>query len=158
MTAQEFKAKLDAAEKSPEKIAAAVLQLPRATLHYKPAPDRWCILEILGHLADMEILYGYRIRQMIADKEPTIAPVDQDAWARNLGYCELSAPEAVALYSLNRRANLRLLRRLRPDDLERSAFHPEYRRQFKLAEIVERMAAHGPNHLEQIERLKKHAA
>jgi len=30
-------------------------------------------LEILGHLADMEILYAYRIRQMLADKDPVIA-------------------------------------------------------------------------------------
>jgi hypothetical protein len=31
---------------------------------------------MLGHLADMEILYAYRIRQMLADKDPVIAPID----------------------------------------------------------------------------------
>ena len=61
----------------------------------------------------MEILYAYRIRQMLADKDPVIAPIDQDAWAKNLGYLESSSPELVALYGLNRHANVGLLRRLR---------------------------------------------
>jgi hypothetical protein len=81
VTEAELENHLDAAEKSPKQIAAAVLGLPEKTLHYKPSPDKWCILEILGHLADMEILYSYRIRQMLADKDPVIAPIDQDDWA-----------------------------------------------------------------------------
>jgi hypothetical protein len=72
----ELKTHLDAAEKSPKEIAAAVLGLPEKTLRYKPSPDKWCIWEMLGHLADMEILYAYRIRQMLADKDPVIAPID----------------------------------------------------------------------------------
>jgi len=86
MTEAEFRKHLDAAEKSPKQIAAAVSGLPDKTLRYKPAPDKWCILEILAHLADIEILYAHRIRQMLADKKPVIAPIDQDDWARNLGY------------------------------------------------------------------------
>ena len=54
-----MKKHLDDAEKSPKQIAAAVLGLPDKTLRYKPSPDKWCILEILGHLSDMEILYAY---------------------------------------------------------------------------------------------------
>ena len=105
----------------------------------------------------MEILYAYRLRQMLADKKPVIAPIDQDDWARNLGYLESSPPELVALYGLNRHHNLRLLRRLKPADLEKSAFHPEYKQDMTVAAIVERMGGHGANHLAQIERLKKEA-
>jgi len=92
MTEADLKKHLEAAEKSPKQIAAAVSVLPEKTLRYKPAPDKWCILEILGHLADMEILYAYRIRQMLADQDPVIAPIDQNAWAKNLGYLESSSP------------------------------------------------------------------
>ena len=75
MTEAELKKHLDDAQKSPKQIAAAVLGL-----RYKPSPGKWCVFEILGHLADMEILYAYRIRQMLADKDPVIAPIDQDDW------------------------------------------------------------------------------
>jgi len=155
MTEADLKKHLDAAEKSPKQIAAAVSGLPDKSLRYKPSPDKWCILEILGHLADMEILYAHRFRQMLADKKPVIAPIDQDAWAQNLGYMETPAPELVALYGLNRHHNLRLLRRLNPGDLEKSAFHPELKHDVTVAEYVERMGTHGANHLAQIERLKK---
>jgi hypothetical protein len=158
MTEAELKKHLDAAEKSPKQIAAVVSGLPDKTLRYKPSTEKWCILEVLGHLADIEIVYAYRLRQMLADAEPVIAPMDQDAWAKNLGYMETPAPELVALYGLNRHHNLQLLRRLKPGDLEKSAFHPELKHDVTVADYVEKMGTHGATHLAQIERLKKQAA
>jgi hypothetical protein len=157
MTQSEFTKLLDAAEKSPKQIAAAVSGLPDKTLRYKPSPDKWCILEILAHLADMEILYAYRMRQMIADKNPVLAVIDQDDWARNLGYLEESPAELVALYGLNRYHNLQILRRLKLEDLKKSAYHPELKKDVTLEKYVEMMSGHGANHLQQIERLKKEA-
>lgn len=157
MTEAEVKKHLDAAEKSPKEIAAAVSGLPDKTLRYKPSPDKWCILEILGHLVDMEILHAHRVRQMLADKEPVIAPIDQDEWARHLGYLEAPPAELVALYGLNRHHNLRLLRRLNAGDLDKSAFHPELKRDMTVAEMIQRLGVHGANHREQIERLKQEA-
>jgi hypothetical protein len=157
MTEAELKKHLDIAEKSPKQIAAAVSGLQDKIMRYKPSPDKWCILEILGHLADIEIVYAHRFRQMLADKEPVIAPMDQDAWAQNLGYTETPAPELIALYGLNRHHNLQLLRRLKPGDLEKSAYHPELKHDVTVADYVERLGTHGANHLSQIERLKKQA-
>ena len=157
MTEAEFKKHLDAAEKSPKEIAAAVSGLPDKVLRYKPSPEKWCVLEILGHLADVEIIYGYRLRQMLADAKPVIAPLDQDAWARNLGYMEAPAPELVAFYGLARHHNLRMLRRVKPAEYEKSAFHPEVQREVTVADLVERMGGHGASHLRQIEELKRMA-
>jgi hypothetical protein len=154
MTEAEFKKQLDAAEKSPKEIAAAVSGLSEQILRFKPAPDKWCVLEILGHLADVEIIYGYRLRQMLADTKPVIAPMDQDAWARNLNYLDCRPSELVAFYGLGRHHNLRLLRSLKPSDLSKSAFHPETQRETTVAELVERMGGHGAAHLQQIEKLK----
>jgi DinB family protein len=157
MTEAEFKKHLDKAEKSPKEIAAAVSGLPDKVLRYKPSLEKWCVLEILGHLADVEIIYGYRLRQMLADAKPVIAPLDQDAWARNLGYLEASPAELVAFYGVARHHNLRILRRLTPADYEKGALHPELNGPITVAQIVERMGGHGSNHLRQIENLKKMA-
>lgn len=157
MTVAEFESHLEAAEKSPKQIAAAVSGLSEPTLRYKPGPDKWCILEILGHLADMEVMYAYRMRQMLADKKPVIAPIDQDDWAKNLHYTEESPAELVALYGLNRHHNLQLLRRLKPQDVEKSAHHPELERDVTVAQYIEKIGTHGANHLQQIERLKRQA-
>ena len=158
MTEAELKKHLEAAEKSPKEIAAAVSGLPDKVLRYKPSPEKWCVLEILGHLADVEIVYGYRLRQMLADTKPVIAPLDQDAWARNLKYMDSPAVELVAFYGLARHHNMRLLRRLKPEDLSKGAFHPEMQREMTVAELVERMGGHGASHLKQIEELKTMAS
>ena len=52
---------------------------------------------------------------------------------------------------------MKLLRRLKAIDLLKSARHPELDHRVTVADYVRMMAKHGPNHLEQIERLKKEA-
>ena len=94
---------------------------------------------------------------MLADKKPVIAPIDQDDWARNLGHTETPPAELIALYGLNRHANLRLLQRLKPADLEKSAYNPKTKSDLTVSQLIERIANHGASHLEQIERLKKDA-
>ena len=158
MTEAEFKKHLDAAERSPKEIAAAVSGLSDERLRYKPSPEKWCVLEILGHLADVEIVYGYRLRQMLADTKPVIAPMDQDAWALNLNYMDCRPSELVAFYGLGRYHNLRLLRSIKHSDLSKSAFHPEIQREVTVADLVEQMGGHGATHLQQIEKLKATAS
>ena len=158
MTEAQFKEHLDAAERNPKEIAAAVSGLSESILRYKPSPEKWCVLEILGHLADVEIVYGYRLRQMLADTKPVIAPLDQNAWARNLNYLDSPSSELVAFYGLGRHHNLRLLRSLQASDLSKSAFHPEMQREMTVADLVERMGGHGDAHLQQIEKLKAAAS
>ncbi|HEX6503689.1 MAG TPA: DinB family protein [Terriglobales bacterium] len=157
MTAEELKKHVDEAEKGPRKLAAAVSGLPEKTLRYKPSADKWCILEIVGHLADVELVYSYRLRQMLADTKPVIAPIEQDDWARNLGYVEAAAAELVAQYGLNRHHNIRLLRRIGVEDLKKSAYHPEKKADVTVEDMVQRLATHDANHIAQIERLKQAA-
>src|SRR5207248_3675047 len=129
MTEHELALQLENAERAPRDIARAVEDLDESTLRRKPGPDKWSIQEILGHLADCEIVYGYRIRQVIADKQPAFATIDQDQWAKHLGYMHTSPTELLALYTANRRGNLRLLQGVTAEQLRRSAFHPELQRQ-----------------------------
>jgi uncharacterized damage-inducible protein DinB len=158
MTEAELKQHIEQADKSPREIAKAVSGLPQEVLRYKPAPKKWSIWQILGHLADVEILYAHRFRQMLGDKKPVIAPTQVDEWADHLGYEDENPAELVAAYGLNRHRTLQLLRRLKPGDLEKSAYHPELQRPVTVAEYVEKIATHGANHLAQIDRLKKEAA
>ena len=157
MTEAEIKKWLDAAEKSPGEIARAVSGLAEKVLRYKPSAEKWCIQEILGHLADIELVYAYRIRQMLADEKPVIAPMDQNAWARGLDYLSTPAPELIAAYGLNRHRTVQLLRRLKPGDFEKSALHPELNRQVTVVEMIEKMSGHGASHLQQIEKPKAEA-
>lgn len=158
MTADELKKHIDDADRGPKKLAAAVSGLSNKMLGYKPSSEKWCILEIIGHLADVELVYGHRLRQMLAENKSTIAPMNQEDWARNLGYMEAAPAELVAQYGLNRHHNLRLLRRIGLDDLKKSAYHPERKADMTVEELVQRLVRHDANHLAQIEALKQQAA
>lgn len=158
MTELELQQKVDAIAAGPAMIAEAVAGCDAALLDYQPAPGKWSIREMVAHLADIDVLYGYRLRQMMADKQPVLAPIDQDDWARNLHYRDANVAETLECYRASRRANVRLLRRLRVDDLQRGAFHPEHKRVVTIEELIGMMVTHDPNHRGQIERLRQQAA
>src|SRR5947209_1498319 len=151
--AAELARAIDEIERNPEQVIAAVQSLDQAALRYKADPNKWCALEIMAHLADVELVYGFRLRQILVQPGSTIAPIDQDVWSRSLGYMEQNVAELIERYRVNRRANVRLLRRLKVEDLSKAAWHPEYNDQFRLADVLKFMRGHDPNHLSQIERL-----
>jgi hypothetical protein len=153
-SANEVKQHLEAAERSPREVAAAVSGLPEKTLLYKPSPEKWSILEILSHLADTEIVFAYRIRKILAESAPEITGFPQDDWAKNLHYDQNVVPELVALYGLNRHANLKLLRRATPAELARTATNTTANRTISLAEVIGQIDTHSAKHLKQIESLK----
>ncbi len=157
MTLDEARQLAEKIAKGPESFAAAVKGVSEKTLRYKPSPEKWCITEILAHIGDSEIVFGHRIRHALAEDKPHFSPMNQDAWAAALGYMEAGAAEHLETYSVARRANVRLLRRLKASDLERGGFHPEKNRVQTVAEIIQYMSEHDPNHLGQIERLKRQA-
>lgn len=153
----ELKLAVDEIERGADAVTAAVKALSESQLRFKLNPKRWSALEIMAHLADIELVYGFRMRQIIAQPGSTLAPIDQDAWANTLDYQAAQLPDLIERYRCVRRANIALLRRLTIADLQKAAFHPEYEGDFTLADLITFMRQHDPNHLRQIERLKQQA-
>lgn len=157
MTLVEAKESIEKIQRGPESIASAVKGLKPEALRYKPSPEKWCIQEIVAHLADVEVVYGHRLRQALAEPKPNFAPMDQEAWAANLGYMDAPIADLLDAFRAARKANIRLLRRVAEADLSKGGFHPELKGVHTVADLIQRMAKHDPNHLGQIERLKQQA-
>jgi hypothetical protein len=115
-----------------------------------PAPGKWSAAEIVSHLADCEIVFGFRLRQTLADDAPVIQPFDQDKWAQT--YPGIPAADALAVFSALRKWNLRLIGASLPHAAGRPVTHPE-RGTMTFLTLVETMAGHDLNHLGQLQRL-----
>ena len=130
-----------------DRLRAEDLRRPEKT-------GKWSILQVLQHLADTELVHGFRVRMILAHDSPDILGYDQDAWANRLNYNEVEPAEALEQLRLLRRINLKLIRALDNEQLERAGRHSE-RGLESVRKIVQLIAAHDILHLNQIRRIKR---
>ena len=78
------------------KIARLVQRTSAAKLRKRPAPGKWSVGEILAHLADCEIVTGWRMRQILGGPGTPIQAFDQDAWAAAGHYEKRDARKSVS--------------------------------------------------------------
>ncbi|HEY1649511.1 MAG TPA: DinB family protein [Terracidiphilus sp.] len=135
---------------TPAALAEALAAIGDENLSIPPAPGKWSPAEILCHLADCEMVFGFRLRQTLAEEGPTIQPFDQEKWAA--AYGGVSAGHALEVFAALRGWNLRLFEVALPDAAARPTFHPE-RGAMTFQTIVETMAGHDLNHLGQLRRI-----
>lgn len=115
-----------------------------------PAPGKWSARDILCHLADCEIAFGFRLRQTLAENNHTVQPFDQEKWAAP--YTGFAAADALSAFGALRRWNLALIQASLPIHADKPVTHPE-RGAMTFSTIVETMAGHDLNHLQQPERI-----
>lgn len=140
---------------TPGALAEALTAIGEENVSTAPAPGKWSAAEILCHLADCELVFGFRMRQALAEDNPTQQPFDQDKWAAI--YPSVAAGHALEVFAALRGWNLRLLESALPDAANRPTTHPE-RGAMTFQTIVETMAGHDLNHLGQMKRLAAPAA
>jgi uncharacterized damage-inducible protein DinB len=120
-----------------------------------PTPGKWSPAEIISHLADCELVFAFRLRQTVAEDNPTIQPFDQDKWAAT--YSGIPAHQALNVFTSLRQWNLTLIRTALPAAATRPVTHPE-RGAMTFQTIVETMAGHDLNHLAQLHRIAEQSA
>lgn len=135
---------------TPEAIRSMLATIGEANSSTRPAPGKWSPAEIVCHLADCELVFGFRMRQTLAEDAPTIQPFDQDKWAQQ--YTGIVAESALQVFSALRGWNLRLIQSALPAAAGRTTTHPE-RGVLTFKTLVEIMAGHDLNHLTQLRQI-----
>ena len=133
-------------------LEARVRGIPEPTLRRPAAPGKWSVTAVVQHLADSELVFGFRSRMILSEDRPPLQGYDQDKWASLFRYDEVSPASALANLGVLRGANLAILTRLGPADLERVGLHSE-RGPESLGHLLKLMAAHDLVHRRQIERI-----
>ena len=144
---------MDVLRDTPGACARAVATLTPEHLKLREAPGKWSIAMVLRHLADTEVVWGWRMRLILAQDRPVITGFDQDLWAERLDYANADPSESLEAFIVFRRDNLRLLQRATPADLERVGVHAE-RGEESAGYLVRLYAGHDLMHLAQIDRIR----
>ena len=145
---------IDVLRETPEAAKGAIAGLSAEQIRTPEAPGKWSIAHMLRHLADSEIVWGWRMRLILAQDRPTITGYDQDQWADRLHYATADAAESLDAMRVLRRDNLRLIEHASPDDLQRVGVHSE-RGEESVEHWMKLYAGHDILHLNQIERIKR---
>jgi hypothetical protein len=138
--------------KTPDRLAKLVKGVPKSKLAKRPAPDKWSVAEILAHLADTEIVGGWRIRLILGSSGVPIQAFDQDTWIGALHSSHRDPHEAIQTFRALRQANLALLKSLTPEQWENHGMHSERGKETVL-HITKMFAGHDLNHIRQIEAI-----
>ena len=135
-----------------QKLAKLMKRASPAKLRKRPAPDKWSPAEIIAHLADVEIVIGWRVRSILGAPGTTIQAFDQDAWVTTGHYAKRDTRKSLEQFRVLRDTNLALYKSLSPEQWKHHGMHSE-RGEETIEKIVRMMAGHDVNHLEQIERI-----
>jgi hypothetical protein len=145
---------LSVLRETPGAAARAVEGLSGAQLRKPEAPGKWSIAQVLQHLADSDLVWGWRVRLILAQDRPTLTGYDQDLWAERLHYADADPQEALEQLRVLRRGNLALIARATPEDLKRVGVHSE-RGEESVGYLCGLYAGHDLLHLRQIDRIRR---
>ena len=150
MTTEERNQKISEYSSAYDRLTKALADIPREIWQYKPGPDRWSIHEIILHIADSEANSYVRCRRFIAESGLSVMAYDEDKWARELHYHDLSPEGAIELFKCLRQLTAQLIQSLPASTWTNTVEHPE-NGTMTLDDWLEIYTNHVPEHIQQIE-------
>ena len=145
---------LEKFRRGPELLAVVLTGVFGEEEDFVAAPGKWSIRQIVAHLADCELVFAHRMRQVLAEENPTLMAFDQEAWARNLDYARRKPKQSLDTFRRLRAENYELVKELPEAAFARSGNHTE-RGLLTLASIVEGSAQHTESHARQAQGIRE---
>jgi hypothetical protein len=136
-----------------ELLAMATTGAAGTMLDYRPAPGQLSVRQIVCHLADAEVVGAMRLRQIIAEDNPTLQYFDDDAWAERLDYGKRKVSQALETFRRIRSDNFELLKDLPESTFARPGTHSKDG-PMTLHQVVEWFATHLEDHVREIQAVR----
>jgi hypothetical protein len=105
-------------------ILRALLDEAGDDMRTRPAAGEWSVLQLLGHIADAELVVAGRLRWILAHDRPELLPYDQDLWVDTL-HRDDDPDTLLADFESLRQANLDLWQRTPIGERSRVGIHRE---------------------------------
>jgi len=142
---------IDAYERGPATVRAAVAGLSRDELTARPGPGNWSIHEIVVHLLDSDCISIDRMKRILIEDNPPLLYADETAYVEKLHTHDQDLEDALALFEVGRRQFARVLRKLTPAEFDRAGTHNRKGR-VTVGELVASYIEHIDDHMEYIRK------
>ena len=150
----DISALLERFRRGPEVLAMVLTGVFGEEEDFVPAPGKWTIRQIIAHLADAELVGAHRMRQVIAEDNPTLIAYDQDAWTRNLDYQKRKPKQSLETFRRIRAENYDLLKDLPESAFERTGNHTE-NGPMTLRLLLDGYAQHAESHARRMMEIRE---
>ncbi len=148
---------LEVLREMPAALRRALAGLSPDQMATPEAPGKWSMRQVVQHLSDSDLVGAFRYRMVLAHDRPALAGYDQDLWVERVHRSDTDTDAALTEFTALRRANVRLLERLGPEDRERTGLHAE-RGPESIAYATRLYAGHDIVHLRQLARIRQAVA
>jgi hypothetical protein len=145
---------LERFRRGPELLAVVLTGVFGEEEDFAAAPGKWSVRQIVAHLADAELVGAHRMRQVIAEDQPTLIAFNQDQWTANLDYAKRKPKTSLETFRRIRAENYELLKDLPPAAFERTGNHTE-NGPMTLLKLLEGYAGHAESHARQLQEIRE---
>lgn len=139
---------------TPDKVARLLRGLKKSQMMKRYFPGKWSVAEVLCHLSEGELVYGYRLRTIINSSGTKIQAYDQNSWVQNSFYLKRHPEEALQLFKTLRKNNVAFLQSIPKKMWNSFGIHSE-RGKETIERMAKMLAGHDLNHLRAIEQTVK---
>jgi len=154
MTAQEFQQVVSFLEETPGSIRRLAAGMTTQDLKWKPSAEEFSMVEQVCHLRDLEREgYGVRIKRLLTEHDPDLPDFDGSRIASERDYNKQDFDAAFEEFALARAENVRVMRTLLPEQLERGG-QLEGVGAITLGKLFLLMREHDQTHREESSRLR----
>ena len=110
-----------------------------------PVPGKWSTRQVICHLADADLLYANRFKQIIVEDQPVVAVMDPDDYAERLFYDRRDLQAEIESIEVIRRQMSAILNSLPEEAFQRTGVHA-IDGPLTLQTYIERITNHIPHH------------
>ena len=139
----------------PQHLENAVLNLDESQLNTPYRDGGWTVKQLVHHVADSHMNAYIRFKLGLTENNPAIKPYDQSAWAEMADTKNLPVNISLTILHALHVRWYEVLKNMCREELDRTVFHPEHKKEFTLWELLGMYAWHSRHHVAHVTSLRE---
>lgn len=103
---------LPALERQPSELRAALTSVSEERAAFRYAPGKWSVREVVGHMIDVERVFGFRAMSIARGETAPLPGFDENAYAASSGHDRYSVADLAAEFHALRTSHVSMLAHL----------------------------------------------